>query len=580
MAGMFVNHSMRRWNFIGIFFTAFFIRALVAFIYYGSCDVNSFILIPRYIFGNNLPEYLIWNYFPTMSFYLWLSGFLTIITPLPVAFCAKLIPIFFDALIAVLVADIAQRLLRGNGIVAGWLYALCPVPIIVFCIHGQYDALFLFFLLLSFYVREFFTDSYLKFFVFGFLFGYAFLLKTVVSAFFPLLFMPRKGIAAQLGVWWRFSLGIGFVAGILSVGLFAAIKYLKLTIAGLVDYLMPLILCALVGGMVMCGLFVWWIYKQNDRALTHYLLYQGVALLGFLTSCVCGFFVFTRFGFNSIELIDTTLRYCNQGVQLYGLPYAFSSLSSGFVTIIRNRIWLIVPLIFIFITYYRQKIDTFGALSTGFAVIVGFSGFCPQYLMWLIPFFLLKGALRYASVYAVSVSLFYVLFYGSPFSNPDVPYQSGLSFSPLFNTPWLFPPAWCCSSALIIPLQFLGNVVIPLVCLSFVATQLITMARGNYVSPRISHLQKFSLANWYLIINFLLAVLIVVMAYGARHMNLYALYDNAVIIKRAWYVAVSYGNRLGALFQGDAIVNVLVAGIVFAIIWSMVTWYVGSKGKA
>jgi hypothetical protein len=70
------------------------------------------------------------------------------------------------------------------------------------------------------------------------------------------------------------------------------------------------------------------------------------------------------------------------------------------------------------------------------------------------------------------------------------------------------------------------------------------------------------------------------MAYGVRQMNLYALYDYAVAIKRTWYVAFPCGNRLCTLFQGHAVANILVAGIIFAVIWSMVTWYVGSRGKA
>jgi len=563
---------IKRWQYVGIFLVACAVRALFAAIYFGGCDVNSFINIPRYIYGNNLPEYYFWNYFPAVTFYLWLSGLVSIVTPLPIALCAKVVPIFFDALIAVLVADCAQRL-SGKRLMMtmGWLYALCPVPIIVVCIHGQYDSLFLFFLLLSFYVREFFADSYLKYFVFGALFGYALLLKTVVLGFLPFFFVPRKGIAKELGAWWRI-IWIVITSGVFAAACdFAIVKMFKIDLIQLLLMIWPL---CLVYSVALCGLlvaFLWWFVKifrsGKQPHFVRYCLLQLTALAGLKMVMLIGFYIFSTLGFHWLELIDTTLRYCNQGVQLYGLPLAFPSALYYVALLLKNRIWLVALLGVLAVVYYKQRVDIFGVLSISFALIMGFSGFCPQYLMWLVPFFLLLCLPRWAAVYTFICTVFALIFYANPLSNLEVPYQSGLSFAPLSWLPQFLPPAWCASQALLPVLLVLGNFVIPALCIGFVVVQLCRMLRGTYPVYKRKKQTIFVLSNGYLVTNFCVAGVIIFLMYWYRHSDLLDLYQSAVAAKQWRYIAVKCGARLGTVFNGDPWCNIIVGGFIAMVLW-------------
>ena len=131
---------------IVLFVVAAAIRLLLSAMFYGSVDVTNDILGAGVVF-NGLTQYLRVPYFPGIHLFLWIGGLLILHTPLPVALSFKLFPCLFDAGIAVLLMDFGRSVRDAQR--RAWLYALAPVPLIITAIHGQWDSIVLFFLLLA-----------------------------------------------------------------------------------------------------------------------------------------------------------------------------------------------------------------------------------------------------------------------------------------------------------------------------------------------------------------------------------------------------------------------------------------------
>lgn len=175
-----------------IIFLAASIRIAIGWIFFGSIDLtvsmNSSIdmLVDGIIV--DLP------YFPIVPLCIWLGGILGVTTAMPLAFCFKIIPIIFDVCIASLVYDILRHCAPRRAFLVGVLYALSPVSIIITSLHGQWDSMCIFFLLLACYIREYYSEHKKKYILFGVCFAFSFLVKPVALMFFPLLLPPWKGI--------------------------------------------------------------------------------------------------------------------------------------------------------------------------------------------------------------------------------------------------------------------------------------------------------------------------------------------------------------------------------------------------
>ena len=129
-----------------LFVVAAAIRLLLSAMFYGSVDITNDILGAGVVF-NGLTQYLRVPYFPGIHLFLWIGGLLTLHSRLPVALSFKLFPCLFDAGIALLLMDFGRSVRDAQR--RAWLYALAPIPLIITCIHGQWDSIVLFFLLLA-----------------------------------------------------------------------------------------------------------------------------------------------------------------------------------------------------------------------------------------------------------------------------------------------------------------------------------------------------------------------------------------------------------------------------------------------
>ncbi|MFA5307064.1 MAG: hypothetical protein WC365_06465, partial [Candidatus Babeliales bacterium] len=217
---------------IGI--SALIVRIIPAYIFYGSCDIDAFTEIIGCILRDGPISYGIknWNMLPSISFYLWFAGFLAVKTRLLLAVCIKLIPIFCDVALALLLYEMVLKKRAGHALGVGLLYAFCPVSMMISAVHGQWESVFLLPLILSFYIRDYGDASYTASIIFGAIFGLSILIKPIGLLFLPFFFTPLVGISRVLGRWWQLLKIIGFVG---SLSILGAFVFLALTKHRLMD---------------------------------------------------------------------------------------------------------------------------------------------------------------------------------------------------------------------------------------------------------------------------------------------------------------------------------------------------------
>lgn len=563
-----------------LFLIAFLIRAFFAFFYFGCSDVNAMICFTQHTMTNDLTQITFWNIFPGICIYFWLEGFLNIFTCLPVAFCMKLIFCLFDSLLVLLIYKILCHKKSNYSFTGALLYALCPISVFVCSIHGQWDSLFLFFLILAFYFRDFFADSIKKNFAFGIFFGYAFLLKPTAIIFFPFFFIPYEGAKKLLGKWWFF-----FKISFLSTIFFALFFFLLIKI-----YSLDLTHCFLTywfiftfAILIFFVLFFTFLVRllirsRNDietQKFIKYLKLQLASLSGFLSIIILGLFIFKKLGFSILWLVDSILRYLNHGIQHCGLPFAYPFSCYPFRLFLQNRIWLMVVIFFIAYKYYQKKIDAFAAITFCFVFIIGFLGFLTHYILWIIPFVLINDArfLKWLAFYNIAGSFFYVFYYSSPFCNPAVLFQHALSFAPLKCARWLLPPAWSSDYSMVYFIKLWGNYMLPIISLTLALYVFIYSIDSLNIVKYISQKQKFRFFNLYFVFNVCLIFFIGILILLFYNPNLRCLFEQITQVKRDWYIP------LGTGYQANPFFNILTFIMCWSIIWSLAAYFVSIKFK-
>lgn len=168
-----------------LFLVALLVRGIVAWIFFGSVDLTNAMLYTARLFEGAAPSSIPVPYLPGVyQLLLWVSGVLAIETAVPLSFAYKLFPLVFDAAMAVLVLD-------ARGRKAGWLYAFAPVPLIITCIHTQWDAIAFELLLLALLIVP--RRPVLA----GVAFVLSVLVKPVAIPFAPLL-LTKKSAAGMI----------------------------------------------------------------------------------------------------------------------------------------------------------------------------------------------------------------------------------------------------------------------------------------------------------------------------------------------------------------------------------------------
>lgn len=128
---------MKRWAVLAV---ALAVRLMIGFITFGAVDLLANMSDSARVLAGTLADT---PYLPFNEVWLWIAAHLAVHAPLPAAFAYKLLPLVFDALIALLLFD------ATSDRRAAWLYALAPVPIVIMAVHGQWDSQWMYFVLLG-----------------------------------------------------------------------------------------------------------------------------------------------------------------------------------------------------------------------------------------------------------------------------------------------------------------------------------------------------------------------------------------------------------------------------------------------
>lgn len=363
---------MRRWL---VFAAALLIRSAIAFVFFGSVDVTNSIADAGHLLAGHPPSALGAPHLPGIQLFLWTAGMIAFHTALPVTFLFKLAGCLFDAVIAALLFD-------GRGPRAGWLYALAPVPVLVFAVHGQWDSLSFAFLIASLLILRRPEQGAAA--VSGALFVLAAIAKPIAVPFAPFLLERRRAAAA-------------------------------------------------LGGMAACFL-VW------------------MAVLWLIGDPF------------SLDTVGRVLRYARHGVTSFGAPFALG--------VQQNRLLMLLPLAALLPLYWTGRIRREDAVTLFYAFVLATCGLSAQYLMWLVPFLLLRGHDRFAALYSLAAGVFLVTFYVSPFGGfRGYNFENLGAFGPLDALAWLTPRIENAPLRLEV-VRALGDYVIPLLCLGFLLLQL------------------------------------------------------------------------------------------------------------
>lgn len=198
---MAANHAINR---LTLFCIALSVRAILAYLFFGGGDLKSEIIISSTLCDKNLfQQFLPYPYVPLIAIFSWFAGVLAYTTSLPIGFCFKLIPIIFDALIAVLIYDFLRYKSAHNAYIMALLYVCNPIPLIINCINFQWDSVALFFVLFAFYIREYATWTLLSQLLYGIFFALSFLFKSYTAILLLFFFRPIKDFSLSPHKLWQ-----------------------------------------------------------------------------------------------------------------------------------------------------------------------------------------------------------------------------------------------------------------------------------------------------------------------------------------------------------------------------------------
>jgi Gpi18-like mannosyltransferase len=128
-------------------------------------------------------------YLPFQLYLIWAAGYVSTASKLPFVFAVKLVPMWADAALAVLIFKIALDCGRtlASAFSLALLYALNPIAILVSAYHGQFDSETLLLLVLAWYFWYFSKQDARRLGCSGLLLGLAILNKTWPAIFLPIV---------------------------------------------------------------------------------------------------------------------------------------------------------------------------------------------------------------------------------------------------------------------------------------------------------------------------------------------------------------------------------------------------------
>lgn len=564
-----------------IFFIALITRLTLSLIFLGSSDFFLGLSIAQELFEKGFPYTTHLPYFPLMPIFFLGQLLLAAVTNIPLAFWMKFIASVFDALIAVLVVDIVSAREQGDACYKGLLYALSPIALLVTSVHGQWDALPHFFLLYSFYLRDYWSVGYKSNFLFGFLFALSFLLKPYTIIFVLFFLKPYKeSLRKELGSFLSVLQGAVAAALVMTIGCYI---FFKMSNVSLMNFVLGNYY--LWGAVILYGVVFALLALRNLSAIkfssyfVHYLTEQIIAGVGLLSAVALSFFLFYLLGFNLLATTDTVLRHFNQGVQHFGMLFAYPIRDTILYTFLKNRFWLMGLIACFAWLYYKQKIDVYTGMLLSFCAVLLFAGYLSTYFIWLLPLFLIVGGMRAAALVNLFGGTLLVLMYSYPHAIPEMPFYNSLAFAHLKILPWLQMPEFFMCSCFGPYILLLGNYITPALCAGVILFYLRDTIQGRLVLVQQKMgLHEKPLSLLWVAAGTMLFVSALGLLFNSSYSQLAPGVNHAFASLFSLYSVTSVGGgKVSAAYGGNSWFNAASLFILVIVSWSWCSWRIKSS---
>jgi hypothetical protein len=464
-----------------LFCCAFAVRVFIAAVFLGSCDLLIAIAsIPTAASHG----YFYIPYFPVIDNILGASALvITKLHFIPLGLVPKLIPCLADSLIAVwFIRD--NRFDKQYRKRAAWLYIFCPLPIILICIQGQWDSMWVLPMVSALAMADLLkhaTSSRRRtLLIIGALLGIAVLSKPVAIITAGLLvpnFWGRTSTKA-----WIQDCGFILIGFSMTMGLFLA----KFALDG----------------------------TNLHRNLDNIVSYAGSP----------GFTVFGPAEFFS---------------HAYSTAHLAHSVATHLVTVntdLRDLSIIYVLAIVLYQILARVPLDKMTAAAAVLLICPAVGGFAPQYLFWPLVFILAAGRFRAFVMYALSASSLYFLFFLIPGASA-IKGESSAAYVPLRSLSFLGVPhsalEWFANSPVALDIwNPLANLIAPIAMCGFGLYLLVSRTTPKYAHDE-NHLQPLGLRSIRTCIPYVAALVVASVVYG--------IYSNSNL--SATYVTLDAGVR-------------------------------------
>ncbi len=436
-----------------VFTVSLVVRVCLASVFLGSADaMNALAAIPLAA----TRTFFFLPYFPIVQNIL--GATTTLVNHahfVPVGLTVKLIPCVVDSLLSVWFLQNNRFDLRYRRSTA-WLYAFCPLPLILICLQGQWDSLWVLPAVTALALSDLLADATkarrTALLLIGALLGLAVLSKPAALIIAGLVLPSFRYRESVLG--W--------------------IRDASLILTGATVTLVVFFLKFAANGVYI---------HRNISSAFEYAGQPGATL----------------FGPADLSIFDH-----------------FNSTQTSVAMDFRQLAIVYVIVIAIYQLVARHPIDRMSAAAAALLICPAIGGLAPQYLFWPLVFILASGRLRVASAYAVISSCVWFLF----FLLPGASYTPGESLGallPLRALRFLGLPVaalkWFSTPAALDVWHPLANLFVPL-AMCALAIYLLLSRRLSRSAPHAMTVEPFELRSVRTILPYGVLMVLVVVAYG------------------------------------------------------------------
>lgn len=436
-----------------VFIVSLFVRIVLASVFLGGADsMNALAVIP--LAATHTFFYL--PYFPIVQ------NILGATTPLvnhahfvPIGLTVKLVPCVVDSLISVWLLQNNRFDLRYRRSSA-WLYAFCPLPLILVCLQGQWDSLWVLPAVTALALSDLLANSTkarrTSLLLIGAMLGLAVLSKPAALIVAGLLLPSFRYRESVLG--WIRDASLILTGATVTVVIF----FLKFAANGV----------------------------HIHRNIINTLEYAGQPDA-------------TLFGPADLSIF----RHFNTTQPSVALDF-------------RQLAIIYVISIALYQLFARHPVDRMSVAAAALLICPAIGGLAPNYLLWPLVFILASGRLRIASAYAVISSCVFFLF----FLLPGASYNPGVDLGallPLRSLRFLGLPVaalrWFSTPAALDVWHPLANLIVPL-AMCALGVYLLVSRRLTGSEPQQTAVEPLELRSVRTIVPYAVLMVLIVLAYG------------------------------------------------------------------